>query len=160
MAEVDGNRTRQTRFARLNCFEGSGTHQAYGHLPCPPGGENEHGSGTPPMWHLRDVVLELRSRWCRAGCQTQTLLRREKQLRPRADAVNVMSRGRSIVSAAVIGASLAAAGCTSANGATFGFMVNDGSTFTLAPGGEISIGAVNVSHASIVPAPANGHGGR
>ena len=37
MAEVDGNRTRQTRFARLNCFEGSGTHQAYGHLPFPPG---------------------------------------------------------------------------------------------------------------------------
>jgi len=32
LAEVDGNRTRQTRIARLNRFEGGGAHQALGHL--------------------------------------------------------------------------------------------------------------------------------
>ena len=32
LAEVDGNRTRQTRFARLSRFEGGGAHQALGHL--------------------------------------------------------------------------------------------------------------------------------
>ena len=32
LAEVDGNRTRQTRFTRLNRFEGGGAHQAHRHL--------------------------------------------------------------------------------------------------------------------------------
>jgi hypothetical protein len=32
VAEVDGNRTRQTRIARLNRFEGGGAHQVPGHL--------------------------------------------------------------------------------------------------------------------------------
>jgi hypothetical protein len=30
--EVDGNRTRQTRIARLSRFEGGGAHQVPGHL--------------------------------------------------------------------------------------------------------------------------------
>ncbi len=32
VAEVDGNRTRRTRFARPNRFEGGGAHQVPGHL--------------------------------------------------------------------------------------------------------------------------------
>ena len=32
LAEVDGNRTRQTRFTRLNRFEDGEAHQALGHL--------------------------------------------------------------------------------------------------------------------------------
>jgi len=32
MAEVDGNRTRRTRIARPNRFEGGGAHQVPGHL--------------------------------------------------------------------------------------------------------------------------------
>jgi hypothetical protein len=32
LAEVDGNRTRQTRIARLSRFEGGGAHQVPGHL--------------------------------------------------------------------------------------------------------------------------------
>lgn len=32
MAEVDGNRTRRTRVARPNRFEGGGVHQVPGHL--------------------------------------------------------------------------------------------------------------------------------
>jgi len=34
LAEVDGNRTRQTRFTRLNRFEDGEAHQALGHLRC------------------------------------------------------------------------------------------------------------------------------
>lgn len=34
LAEVDGNRTRRTRIARPNRFEGGGAHQAHGHLQC------------------------------------------------------------------------------------------------------------------------------
>jgi D-2-hydroxyacid dehydrogenase (NADP+) len=36
MAEVDGNRTRRTRIARPNRFEGGGAHQAHGHLQIAP----------------------------------------------------------------------------------------------------------------------------
>jgi D-2-hydroxyacid dehydrogenase (NADP+) len=36
MAEVDGNRTRRTRIARPNRFEGGGAHQAHGHLQIEP----------------------------------------------------------------------------------------------------------------------------
>ena len=36
LAEVDGNRTRQTGIARLNRFEGGGAHQVPGHLHAPP----------------------------------------------------------------------------------------------------------------------------
>ena len=32
VAEADGNRTRQTRFTRLNRFEDGEAHQALGHL--------------------------------------------------------------------------------------------------------------------------------
>jgi hypothetical protein len=63
--------------------------------------------------------------------------------RLRSDAVNVTSRKRHTVSTALMVALLAAAGCTGVEEVTFGFTVNDGNTFTLAPGGEISIGAVD-----------------
>jgi D-2-hydroxyacid dehydrogenase (NADP+) len=36
VAEVDGNRTRRTRIARPNRFEGGGAHQAHGHLHIAP----------------------------------------------------------------------------------------------------------------------------
>jgi len=36
VAEVDGNRTRRTRVARPNRFEGGGAHQVPGHLHAPP----------------------------------------------------------------------------------------------------------------------------
>jgi hypothetical protein len=36
LAEVDGNRTRLTRIARDNRFEGGGAHQVPGHLQTTP----------------------------------------------------------------------------------------------------------------------------
>ena len=44
MAEVDGNRTRRTRIARPNRFEGGGVHQVPGHLRPPPYFPPDHHS--------------------------------------------------------------------------------------------------------------------